>query len=187
MLVLREATRDIHDDFETGLKVGRPEAGRDEYLDFICAMYGWLRPFEERLWRAQWPQGLQPDVRGQKAAWLERDLRAAGLDDADIARLPLAPDNLALDTPARRFGVAYVLEGAQLGSQVLARTLKPRLAPWPAHWLSGYGDQASAYWLGFRKAAEAALPDDAARGEAGQAAAAAFRALADWFRERGAA
>lgn len=187
MLILRDATRDIHEDFEKGLKVSQPEAGRDEYFTFICAMYGWLRPFEERLWGAEWPQGMQPEARRQKAAWLERDLRAAGLDDEDIAKLPLAQDHLLLDTPARRFGIAYVMEGAQLGSQVLARTLKPRLAPWPAYWLSGYGEQASAYWLSFRKQAEVSLVDDVARGEAGEAARNAFLALADWFRARGAA
>ena len=187
MLIMREATRDIHDDFETGLKVGRPDAGRDEYLHFISAMYGWLSPFEARLWQAEWPPTMQPQARGQKSAWLERDLRAAGLDDAAIAALPLAPDSLALDSPARRFGVAYVLEGAQLGSQLLARTLKPRLAPWPAHWLSGYGGNASAYWLAFRKEAELALADDKSQAEAGAAAAAAFRSLAAWFQQRGAA
>lgn len=187
MLIMREATRDIHDDFEKGLRVGRPDAGRDDYLNFISAMYGWLRPFEQRLWQAEWPSVLQPSIRGQKSAWLERDLRAAGLDDAAIAALPMAPDALALDTPARRFGVAYVLEGAQLGSQLLARTLKPRLAPWPAHWLAGYGDDASSHWLRFRKEAELALGETEAQAEAGAAAHAAFRSLADWFRARGAA
>ncbi|MFL6716932.1 MAG: biliverdin-producing heme oxygenase [Burkholderiaceae bacterium] len=187
MLVMREATRDIHDGFETGLKVARPEAGRDDYLHFISAMYGWLSPFETRLWQAEWPLALAPQARGQKSAWLECDLRAAGMDDAAIAALPLAPDALLLDTPARRFGVAYVMEGAQLGSQLLARTLKPKLAPWPARWLSGYGENASTYWLSFRKEAELALNDAQSQAEAGAAAAAAFRSLADWFQARDAA
>ena len=187
MLIMREATRAIHDDFETGLKVGRPDAGREDYLSFISAMYGWLSPFEARLWQAEWPPTLAAQARGQKSAWLECDLRAAGWDDAAIAALPLAPDTLLLDTPARRFGVAYVMEGAQLGSQLLAKTLKPKLAPWPARWLSGYGENASAYWLSFRKEAELALNDARAQAEAGAAAAAAFRSLADWFQARGAA
>ncbi|MET0962707.1 MAG: biliverdin-producing heme oxygenase [Noviherbaspirillum sp.] len=187
MLALREATRAIHDDFESGLQIARPDAGRAEYLAFISAMYGWLKPFEQRLWQAGWPANLEPSTRSQKSAWLECDLRAAGLDEAAIARLPMAPCNVQLDSAAQRFGLAYVLEGAQLGSQLLSRTLKPRLAPWPAHWLLGYGPRAPDYWLAFRKEAELALADAVARAEAAEAAAAAFRALADWFRARGVA
>ncbi len=187
MLALREATREIHDDFESGLRIGRPDAGRAEYLAFISAMYGWLQPFEQRLWQSGWPAHLEPAMRSRKSAWLERDLRAAGLDDVAIARLPLAPCDAQFDSAAQRFGLAYVLEGAQLGSQLLSRSLKPRLAPWPTHWLSGYGPQASDYWLAFRKEAELALADAGARAEAAAAAAAAFRALADWFRARGVA
>lgn len=187
MQTLREATRDIHDAFETGLRIAAPDAGRDDYLAFIAAMYGWLQPFEARLWQAGWPAHLEPRLRSSKSAWLEADLRAAGLDDEAIARLPRAPAAVHLDSAAQRIGTAYVLEGAQLGSQLLSRTLKPRLAPWPARWLSGYGEQASGYWLAFRKEAELRLADDAAREEAAAAARAAFSALAGWFRERGAA
>ena len=187
MLALREATRGIHDDFESGLRIAAPDAGRDDYLVFIGAMYGWLQPFEARLWQAGWPAYMAPEARSQKSRWLETDLRAAGLDDAAIARLPRAGSALQLGSAAQRIGTAYVLEGAQLGSQLLSRTLGPRLAPWPARWLAGYGEQASVCWLAFRKEAELQLADDAARAEAAAAARAAFSALAGWFRERGAA
>jgi len=187
MQALREATRTIHDDFETGLKIAAADAGRDDYLAFVSAMYGWLQPFEARLWQAGWPAHLAPETRSHKSAWLEADLRAAGLDDDAIGLLPRAPIGVHLDSAAQRIGTAYVLEGAQLGSQLLSRTLRPRLAPWPARWLSGYGEQAAAYWLVFRKEAELQLADDAARAEAAAAALAAFSALAGWFRERGAA
>lgn len=186
MQALREATRDIHDDFESGLRIAAPDAGRDDYLVFISAMYGWLQPFEAELWQAGWPAQLGPEARSHKRSWLEADLRAAGLDDAAIARLPRAARTVQIDSVAQRIGTAYVLEGAQLGSQLLSRTLAPRLAPWPARWLAGYGEQAGAYWLGFRKFAELELADEGARVEGGAAARAAFRGLAEWFRERGA-
>jgi heme oxygenase len=187
MLVLREATRAIHDDFETGLKIAAPGAGRDDYLVFIGAMYGWLQPFETQLWQAGWPAHMAPEARSHKSSWLEADLRTAGLEEAAIAQLPRADSTLHLASAAQRIGTAYVLEGAQLGSQLLSRTLGPRLAPWPARWLAGYGEQASAYWLAFRKEAELHLEDDAARAEAAAAARAAFSTLAQWLRERGAA
>jgi heme oxygenase len=185
MQALREATRDIHDDFETGLRIAAPDAGRNEYLAFISAMYGWLQPFEEQLWQSGWSAHMDPEARSRKAAWIEADLRTAGLGDEAIAKLPRAPVTVHLTSAAQRIGTAYVLEGAQLGSQLLSRTLKPRLEPWPARWLSGYGEHASAYWLAFRKEAESQLADDAARAEAAAAARAAFSALAGWFREHG--
>ena len=186
MQALRDATREIHDHFETRLRIAAPDAGRADYLAFISAMYGWLQPFEAQLWRAGWPARMDPVARSHKAAWLEADLRAAGLDDDAIAQLPRALVTVQLDSAAQRIGTAYVLEGAQLGSQLLSRTLKPRLEPWPARWLSGYGEQASGYWLAFRKEAESQLVDEARRAEAAAAARAAFSALAVWFRERGA-
>lgn len=184
---LRTATRDIHDDFEQGLKLARPDAGQAEYLNFIGAMWGWLRPFEQALWHEAWPAEIEAAQRARKCDWLRRDLAAAGMDDDAIAALPLAPAQPPLANAAQRFGVAYVLEGAQLGSQVLARTLRPRLSPWPAHWLAGYGEQSSQRWLSFRKLAELHLAEDGAREEAAQAARSAFRILSDWFREREAA
>jgi heme oxygenase len=187
LLALRNATRDIHDEFDQSLKIARPDAGQAEYLAFIAAMWGWLKPIEEPLWQAQWPQEIEAAARAQKCGWIARDLAAAGLDATGIAALPLAPAQPLLQTEAQRFGVAYVLEGAQLGSQVLARTLGPRLAPWPAHWLAGYGEQAAQRWLAFRKLAEQRLDCPAARAAAADAARQAFLLLAHWLRERGAA
>lgn len=184
---LRNATRDIHDEFEQGLRLARPDAGQAEYLNFIAAMWGWLKPFEQTLWRGNWPADIEAAQRARKSDWLERDLLAAGMDDAAIAALPLSQALPPLETPAQRYGVAYVLEGAQLGSQVLSRTLGPRLAPWPAHWLAGYGEQSSQRWLSFRKLAERDLAGATEREEAAQAARRAFRTLSAWFRERGAA
>jgi heme oxygenase len=184
---LRNATRDIHDDFEQGLKIARPDAGPSEYLQFIGAMWGWLQPFEQALWREGWPAEMEAAQRARKCEWLERDLAAAGMDEGAIAALPRAATQPPLSTAAQRFGVAYVLEGAQLGSQMLSRTLGPRLAPWPAHWLAGYGERASPRWLAFRKLAERHLADAPARDAAADAARRAFCTLSDWFRERGAA
>jgi heme oxygenase len=187
LLALRNATRDIHDDFEKGLKLARPDAGKAEYLEFIRAMWGWLHPFEQALWSADWPQDMDAAQRAGKSEWLRRDLEAAGLNSESIAALPLAVEQPPLASSAQRFGLAYVLEGAQLGSQVLSRTLGPRLAPWPAHWLCGYGELASQRWLSFRKLAERQLADAGARDEAADAARRAFGILAKWFREQGVA
>ena len=100
----------------------------------------------------------------------------------EIERSPYMPP---MDTLAERFGVAYVIEGAQMGSQVLRKTMGPALAPWPARWLAGYGDTVGSKWIAFRKSAESHLlsaPDIAI---ASASARATFESLDGWFKKAG--
>jgi len=187
LVCLRQATQAIHTAFEHQLKIAKPDAQRQDYCNFIEAMWGWLSPFEQALWEAKWPSEMQADLRNNKREWLREDLRAAGLDDAAISALPLAPCELDLQTPASRFGVAYVLEGSQLGSQVLAKRLGPILAPWPARWLHGYGRDVSVRWRGFLASLENHVCDDVAIAQASHAAQETFVSLQRWFQLRGAA
>jgi heme oxygenase len=184
---LRHATRDIHATFEQQLKVAMPNAGKHDYQVFIEAMWGWLSPFEQALWQSAWPADLQANLRDNKRDWLHQDLSIAGLSEAEISALPLAPCELDLQTPAARFGIAYVLEGAQLGSQVLAKRLNPALAPWPARWLQGYGQDVSVRWRGFLSSLERHVADESSIASASEAALQTFASLQSWFQLRGAA
>lgn len=184
---LRQATQDIHADFENRLKIAQPDAGKHDYRVFIEAMWGWLSPFEDALWSAQWPAELQAQERNGKRAWLLNDLRGAGLGEEQVAALPLAPCTLDLDSPASRFGIAYVLEGAQLGSQVLLRRIGSVLAPWPTRWLTGYGEACGANWRQFMQSANRYLAEEEAARDAANAARATFLSLQSWFMQRGAA
>lgn len=181
---LRRATRALHEQLESALPVAKPDAGYTEFLHYLQDMWGWLSRFEERLWCAPWPMQVQAEMRHGKLAWIEGDLRAAGMSDTAIAALPLPDYDPALDTPARRFGVAYVIEGAQLGTRVLARTLAPALAGWAPRWLQGYGEDQAGYWRSFMQATEHALSTPDERREAAAAAAEAFHSLAAWFAQR---
>jgi heme oxygenase len=181
---LRIATRSAHDELEKHLIIARPDAGREEYLAYVAAFLGWLRPFEAKLWDAPWPQALHAEARAVKGDWIEADLRSAGYDDAAIAAIPLSPFKPELRSMADRYGLAYVLEGAQLGTQVLRKTLGPSLAPWSPRWLESYGADTSAYWRGFIQCAEEALRTPEERQAAAHAARAAFTGLTAWFRSR---
>lgn len=181
---MRLASADIHHSFEQRLAINRADAGPAEYLAFVCAMWGWLEPFEQRLWSLDWPAELVPDARDGKRRWLECDIRAgfgAG-ENPQIARSPHMP---RMDTLAERFGVAYVIEGAQMGSQVWRKTVGPALTPWPTRWLAGYGDTVSSKWLAFRKSAESHVfsgPDIAL---AAASARTTFESLDGWFKKTG--
>lgn len=184
---LRQATQDIHDAFEEELKVAKPTAGKNDYRIFIQAMWGWLAPFEQQLWQAEWPVDIHPERRAGKCAWLLSDLRSAGLEEKNVATLPLAPCSLDLNSVASRFGVAYVLEGAQLGSAVLAKRIGAALEPWPVRWLQGYGAEASINWREFVQSAERHLAGEQESAIAASSARQTFASLQSWFHLRGAA
>jgi len=187
LMRLRQATQEIHAAFEFELKVAKPAAGKNDYQIFIQAMWGWLSPFEKILWQAEWPHEIDALSRNGKSAWLHSDLRSAGLQDDDIAALPLSSCNLDMTSPSARFGVAYVIEGAQLGSQVLAKRLGPILQPWPTRWLTGYGAESSAKWRQFMLSAETSLGSEEASRIAAHSARQTFTSLQSWFHLQGAA
>ena len=187
LAALRQATHDIHADFESRLKIALPSAQRHDYRLFIEAMWGWLFPFEHTLWQAAWPDDMHAEQRDGKCTWLRHDMLGAGLSDSDIGALPLVHCTLDLESSASRFGVAYVLEGAQLGSQVLLRRLGDRLAPWPTRWLIGYGEACGTNWRQFMQSANVHLADEATASRAAASARATFLSLQTWFVQRGAA
>lgn len=184
---MRKATGDLHQDLEQTLRVAVPGAGQSEFLSYAAALFSWMAPFEAQLWNAPWPENMRAAERDGKSQWIEDDLRAAGMNDAAIKDLPGSGFTPRLDTLAARFGTAYVIEGAQLGTQVLRKKLSTALPSWSSRWLLGYGPHTAEKWRAFVACAETHLRDDESRHESAMAARDAFASLAAWFRLRGAA
>jgi heme oxygenase (biliverdin-IX-beta and delta-forming) len=180
---LRHATRAAHQQLEDSLHVGRADAGRDDFLSYLRALHAWQAGFEARLWQAAWPDELEASSRAGKVQWMRDDLQASGVTPLEGA----PPYEPVLNSVAQRVGLAYVVEGAQLGTQVLARRLAGRLGGWQPRWLHGYGQETGARWKSFTSVAEALLDNEEERQEAAQAARAAFESLSHWFLACGAA
>lgn len=184
---LRSATHALHTELDTQLEIAAPGAGKREYLHYLQDLWGWMQPFEDQLWRAAWPQEIEAGSRGGKVAWIEADLRHAGFTTEQIRTLPLAGFRPDLATLAARFGVAYVIEGSQLGTKVLLHRLAPQLEAWTPKWLEGYGANNVKHWRAFLACTETSLTTPESRQEAAQAAAQAFASLAAWCAVRRAA
>lgn len=146
---------------------------------------GWLAPLEPALWSEPWPALVAPCARREKLAWLEADLVARGRTRQQIATLPRQHTLPPLDSLAQRFGVAYVIEGAQLGGQVLLRTLAPRLAPRPTRFLVGYGTESGEKWRTFLSALGLSLCDPRERERAAESARLTFELAHGFFSARG--
>lgn len=182
--VLRAATRPLHDRLEQNLAIARQGAGRAEYQAYLEILWGWHAGFETDLWAHPWPAEIEAGERAAKLQWLAADLQALGLDRAAIGALPQSGFRPDLESPAARYGLAYVVEGAQLGIRVLRKQLGPQLAPWSPIWLQGYGDKASARWKCLTACLERELDREQAQSTAAEAARAAFQSLVNWFGQR---
>ena len=123
LAALRAGTRERHHALDTQLPVARPDATHADHARHLQALYGWLKPLNDPLWSMPWPEAIHPSRRRGKAALIVNDLRMAaamGLCEADEPSLcPAVPPCHVLDAYA--IGVAYVIEGSQLGGAVLAR------------------------------------------------------------------
>jgi heme oxygenase (biliverdin-IX-beta and delta-forming) len=187
LALIRSTTAPAHRTLERALAIGRPEADDAAYVRYLEALLGWLDPLEPVLWSDCWPESVMPLARGDKTAWIEEDLRARGRGDRELSAIPRQRALPALGSLAQRFGVAYVVEGAQLGGRALLQRLGPRLAPLPARWLQGYGSDSADRWRSFVAALGACLGDQAQAQSAASSARATFALAHAWFVERGVA
>jgi heme oxygenase len=185
--LIRHSTALAHRALEAKLVVAQDAAGEAEYTRYLGAVLGWLEPLEAALWSWPWPEPWFALPRQGKVRWVESDLSARGFSSAKLAALPRQRVLPPLDSEAGRFGVAYVIEGAQLGGQVLLRRLGPRVAPLPTRWLVGYGRNNSVMWREFLGALSAHVREPAQAEAAALSARATFELVHAWFQARGVA
>lgn len=132
---LRQATQSLHRLLDQQLPLARPDAGLPDYLDHLRVLRGWLLALTPLLQPSGWGLGyLQA---------LNADLPEAGLQS-----VPAAPA-LPRHDPAFALGVAYVVEGAQLGGQVLLRRLRQAGVDHELRYLQGRGEGTGAHWRAF--------------------------------------
>ena len=157
------------------------DAGLDDYRAHLLVLHAWITPLES--WLAGFHDGPQDGAVLPVLLVPRGALIAADLADPAMAILPPcpmpdwpAPDWRGARAAAYRWGVCYVLEGAQLGGEVLYRRLGARLAPHPLNYLhdpAGPGPR----WRVFLAALRAALSNPAGITLACDGARAAFDAV----------
>jgi heme oxygenase len=122
---LRESTRADHLRLEGALNLLDPELTRDQYGRVLVAFHGFYEPLEAQFRRYHRAASLALDFELPcRAPLLMADLAVLGLS-------PVAHDDTPLPeirTLSEFAGRLYVVEGAALGGQVLARHLALRWA-----------------------------------------------------------
>ncbi len=171
--VLRDATAEVHQRLHRHPGFAAVASGRIslcEYRDLMCRLFGFYAPFEAAA-------ALPPD----RSRRLERDLGDLGVSSEFIVAFPRCADLPALETAQQRLGARYVVEGAALGGQILARGLDDLLGPSAAgrRFFLGRGPKTGPAWTAFLTTLNA-LPSEA-HGQAIAAATGTFEAFEAWM------
>jgi heme oxygenase (biliverdin-IX-beta and delta-forming) len=172
LAALRAATHTRHEELDSGLPIGKDDASLADYAAHLTLLRAWLAPLQD--WLRRFDDGPQADGR------FASDTRLALLD-ADLVEpgtpAPAAPADRGTwpvdASPAWRWGVAYVVEGSQLGGAVLYGRLHARLAPHPLRYLKGDEGGPGPRWRAFMQALRAHVraPEEIADACAGACAA----------------
>ena len=174
LAALRAATSERHERLDTGLPLSGPAPDLDDYAEHLTMVRDWLAPLQAWLdGFDDGPQAVLPPV--ERLALIAADLNEPGMPLARVAsRAQTWPHDAGA---AYRWGVAYVVEGSQLGGKVLYAALAERLAPHPLRYLRGAQDGPGPRWRHFMQALRAQVTTQREIAQACAGACAAFDAI----------
>ena len=177
---LRAATAEQHALLDSQLPLAREGTGLDEYLQHLSVLHDWLLQIAPVLRQAPWADAYLDAV--------ARDLAESGID-------PYSPSSAATQAHAGRapapadaayaMGVAYVVEGSQLGGRVLLRRLRDGGVPHSLRYLEGRGAATGSHWTAFLTALRVSLATPQALASACEGARWAFDILLTRYRRLG--
>lgn len=176
LAALRTATASRHQRLDSGLPLSAPLPTLDDYAAHLCMVRDWLAPLER--WLAGFADGPQAEPTlpaTTRLALIQADLAEPGMPEVRPLRPAAAWPQEA--SAAWRWGVAYVIEGSQLGGAVLYGRLAGPLAPHPLRYLRGEEAGPGPRWRAFMQALRAQVATPAEVDEACAGARAAFDAI----------
>jgi len=167
LTALRQCTNARHERLDSGLPLSTPDASLADYACHLQLLRAWLGPMQD--WLAAFddgPQGSSGLPVAPHLALIEADLAepvlAACFVPAPAPAFAPAPAWPPDASAAYRWGVAYVVEGSQLGGAVLYKRLAGQLAPHPLRYLRGSGEAGPGpRWRAFMQALRAEVHSDA--------------------------
>ena len=187
LAALRQGTNARHERLDNGLPLSKPDATLLDYATHLYLLRAWLRPMQD--WLSgfhdgpQGPNGLPP---APHLSLIDADLAEpslAGYPTPDFLPAPAWPPEASA---GYRWGVAYVVEGSQLGGAELYKRLAAQQAPHPLRYLRGAGEAGPGpRWRAFMEALRAEVRTEEEVAEACAGACDAFdRILALAFDKR---
>lgn len=185
--LLKSGTHAEHTALESRLSFLAEDVTEDQYRRVLTALYGFYLPWETsiRPWRLRlFTARAEEPVRREKTPALVEDLNFYRISTGSLPVYRQTPP--IHDLPAA-LGNLYVMEGATLGGQIIARNLEKKLGLHDRQgykFFSGYGSETGAMWRVFQHCLlEHSTP--ANETEVIDGALAAFRGIQRWLMEAG--
>jgi len=150
---LKQATRERHRLLEGKLPLLDPQLSLDNYRCLVSKFYGYYAPMELMLLALPWCDevGLNYNER-QKTPSLEQDLIFLGYKPETLAQIPRCQNLPEVNSIPQFLGCLYVIEGATLGGQIIAKHLQANLSitqKTGAAFFNGYGVLTAKHWKAF--------------------------------------
>jgi heme oxygenase len=184
---LKRETAGLHERLEATLGLFEPEFSIHRYVQVLQIFHGFYAPVEASLLRLTAvapPLGFPLRARSEL---IESDLLALGSSRRELAELPRCSNLPRLSCPEDLAGCLYVLEGACLGGQVIAPTLRQRLGvdkDTGASFFVGDAEATSARWILVLTWLDALVCAGARSDEVAASACATFLTLARWVEQQ---
>ena len=153
---LRQETAQSHQALEDSICIEQRIQNVPLYRELLEKFYGYYAPLEVAIEAVPgWEMWNLNFSERRKRPSLVQDLKALGLDDAEIDALPVCTELPEVDTIAAGFGCAYVLEGSTLGGRHISAMLDRSEIPQNARsFFKSYGSDVGLKWKEFLAALE---------------------------------
>lgn len=173
LTALRQATAERHAELDTRTPLAAPAPDLRAYHDHLRLLEVWLAPIQGWIDEAR---PLSDLARRDYLSLIRADLAHPALAGLETRVGAQAMHWSPAEGDAYRWGVAYVIEGSQLGGAVLYKRLAQRLSPHPLDYLSGEGSPGPR-WQQFLSALRGAVTTPSQIDEACRGARQAFDSL----------
>lgn len=122
---IREKTLNFHDDFTSwAANILNGTISLEQYKFVLKTFYGFYYPLEEKIYSLEDVNNLELSLeKRRKTRLLVKDMKALGITETEIDSIPLCEKLPTLNSAAQALGCMYVVEGATLGGQIIAKKL----------------------------------------------------------------
>ena len=185
---LRQATMPSHERMHRHRGLSAAAAGTiamSDYRLLLARLYGFHRAFEAVMEAAAPDILIRLDLLNlARSAAIDSDLRALGLDPANIPNLPICNQIFIPGSEAAFLGALYVVEGSALGGVQISRALAPLFgveSDKGRRFFMGYGVGQGAMWRSLLKRLEKFAGNPAQEAAAIEGAVTTFLVFENWM------
>ena len=126
---IREKTLNFHDDFTSwAANILNGTISLEQYKFVLKTFYGFYYPLEEKIYSLEEINDLELSLeRRRKTKLLVKDMKVLGITQDEIDSIKMCSSLPDLNNTAKVLGCMYVIEGATLGGQIIAKKLNETL------------------------------------------------------------